>query len=79
MLGVLGNENARDAIVRRYPRIRSVVIRFWAAQAIGHLTRAPSEATLRALTELVTPADAGGDHDLALEQLLWRLRLAHAR
>jgi hypothetical protein len=79
MLGVLGDEPARDAIVRRYPRIQSAVIRFWAAQAIGHLTRAPSQATLRALTQVLTAGDAGESHDLALEQVLWRLRLAQAR
>lgn len=79
MLGALGNDPARDAIVRRYPRIRSAVIRFWAAQAIGHLTRVPHDATLRALTDLLQRADAGAEHDLPLEQLVWRLRLQHAR
>ncbi|HMJ16511.1 MAG TPA: hypothetical protein VK524_34090 [Polyangiaceae bacterium] len=76
MLGVFGNESARDALLLRYPRIRSPVIRFWAAQAIGHLTRKPAEKSLQTLAELVRAAnDAGAPHDLALEQMLWRLRL----
>lgn len=79
MLGVLGNEHARDAILRRYPRIRSAVIRFWAAQAIGHLTREPSEDTRSALRRLVERPDAGESQDLALEQVLWRLSLQQAR
>ncbi|HEY6561381.1 MAG TPA: hypothetical protein VI072_29110 [Polyangiaceae bacterium] len=79
MLGVLGNEPARDAIIRRYPRIQSPLIRFWAAQAVGHLTRQPSEATLAALDDLTRHADAGAPQDLALEQVLWRLRLQRSR
>jgi hypothetical protein len=79
MLGVLGNEPARDAIIRRYPRIQSPLIRFWAAQAVGHLTRQPSAATLAALDNLTRHADAGAPQDLALEQVLWRLRLQRSR
>lgn len=79
MLGVLGNEPARDAIIRRYPRIQSPLIRFWAAQAVGHLTRQPSQATLAALADLTRGGDGGAPQDLALEQVLWRLRLQRSR
>jgi hypothetical protein len=73
-LGVLGNASARDAIVQRYRRIDSPVIRFWAAQAIAKLTPERSSAVANALRELGESEEKRrGARDLPLEQV--RLRV----
>lgn len=78
MLGVLGNALARDAIAQRYERIRSPAIRFWAAEAILHLTRgdfAKVSASLEPLVLTRVFSLEPEQRDQALETLHWRLLL----
>lgn len=70
MLAELGNETAALAILQRYDRIKSPVIRFAAALAVDHLTPKPSPRIQNELARLTEPPPGAVDsfqRDPALE------------
>ncbi len=78
MIGVLGNEAARDQLVGALGSIENAALRFVAAQTIDHLTPKGSDQVVTQLEEIIAKNKLSGDPnrmaaDQPLQQVAYRL------
>lgn len=78
MIGILGNDAARDELVGAIDGLRNAAVRFVAAQAIDHLTPKGSKSVSEKLNAIITKNAKSADreksaYDSPLKQVMYRI------
>ena len=78
MIGILGDDAARDELVGKIDSINNAAVRFTAAQAIDHLTPKGSKQVSEKLSAIISKNAKSADreksaYDAPLKQVLYRI------
>jgi hypothetical protein len=78
MIGILGDEKARDSLIERLDAIDNAAVRFVAARVIDHLSPKGSETVVKQLDAIIQKNAESADRDKAaadapLKQVMYRV------
>ncbi len=78
MVGILGNEQSRDALIERLPSLENAAVHFVATKSIDKLTPTGDEAVVTQLEELIEKNEKSADADklsanAPLKQIAYRI------
>jgi len=63
MLGILGNESTRDALIERLPSLENAAVHFVATKSVDKLTPKGSDEVVKKLTDLIEKNEKSADQE----------------